>query len=160
MWRMGDELTHLDRSGRVRMVDVGDKPLQRREAVAEGLVCAASDTLDRIEAGSLPKGEALAAARIAGIVAAKKCDELIPLCHPLPLDQATVDFDRPDPERLRITARVSTTARTGVEMEALTAVSVAALTVYDMLKAMSHDIVISETKLMAKTGGKQDFERG
>ncbi len=152
------ELTHLDEAGAVRMVDVGGKPEVHREAVAEGFFCAAAETLDRLEAGHLPKGEALAAARVAGILAAKKCDELIPLCHALPLDAVSVDFERSDPQRLRIEARASITARTGVEMEALTAVSVAALTLYDMVKAVDRDLRIEGIRLVMKK--KQETEPG
>ena len=108
---MNDELTHIDKQGKARMVDVGSKPPMRRTAVAEGFFCAAGKTLDLLEAGDLPKGEALAVARVAAILAAKKCDELIPLCHTLPLDAVRVDFERAGPDRLRIVATVSTLAR-------------------------------------------------
>jgi cyclic pyranopterin phosphate synthase len=148
---MADDLTHVDERGEVRMVDVGDKPPVRREAVAEGYFVAASTTLDRLEAGALPKGEALAAARLAGILAAKRCDELVPLCHTLPLDAVNVRFERADPRRLRITATACTTARTGVEMEALCAVSVAALTLWDMTKAVDKDLAIEGVRLLSKT---------
>ncbi len=148
---MSDRLTHIDEHGRARMVDVGSKPPMRRTAVAEGFFCAAGKTLDLLEAGDLPKGEALAVARVAAIQAAKKCDELIPLCHTLPLDLVRVDFERAEPDRLRIVATVSTTARTGVEMEALTAVSVAALTLYDMAKAVEKDARIEGIRLVEKT---------
>jgi len=144
-------LTHLDAQGRVQMVDVGSKPPMRREAIAEGFFCAAKSTLDLLESGELPKGEALAAARIAGILAAKKCDELIPLCHSLPLDQVTIEFARESGDRLRITATAITTAKTGVEMEALTAVSVAALTLYDMTKAVDKALRIDGIRLVKKT---------
>ncbi len=147
---MSKELTHLDEQGRARMVDVGDKPLQRRIAIAEGFFCAAPETLDRLMSGDLPKGEALAAARLAGIQAAKRCDALIPLCHTLPLDCVSVDFDRTEPERLRIEATATITAKTGVEMEALTAVSVAALTLYDMTKAIDRKLRIEGIRLVKK----------
>lgn len=147
------ELTHLDAAGRASMVDVGDKPPVRRAAVAEGFLRAAAATLDRIVAGDLPKGEALAVARIAGIQAAKRCDELIPLCHALPLDRVAVDFERAAPDRLRIIARATVTARTGVEMEALLAVSIAALTIYDMVKAVDRALVVSDIRLVEKTKG-------
>ena len=150
---MSDELTHLDQRGRARMVDVGGKQPCRRTAVAEGFFCASPQTLDRLEAGSLPKGEGLAVARVAGIGAAKRCDELIPLCHPLPLDAVNVDFQRLQPGRLRIEATVSTTAKTGVEMEALTAVAVAALTLYDMTKAVDGDLHVESIRLLSKTKG-------
>jgi cyclic pyranopterin phosphate synthase len=143
-------LTHLDARGRVRMVDVGSKPPMRREAVAEGLFVAAERTLDLLESGELPKGEGLAAARLAGILAAKRCDELIPLCHTLTLDLASVDFKRMAPDRLKITAVAAITARTGVEMEALTAVAVAALTLYDMCKAVDKSMRIEGIHLVSK----------
>jgi cyclic pyranopterin phosphate synthase len=147
----GRDLTHVDAQGAVRMVDVGAKPPMRRVAVAEGFVHAKSDTLDAVMAGNLPKGEALAAARLAGILAAKRCDELIPLCHSLPLDAVNVDFERIAPDRLRIIATVRITAKTGVEMEALTAVSLAALTIYDMTKAIDRDLRIEGIHLVEKT---------
>jgi cyclic pyranopterin phosphate synthase len=143
-------LTHIDARGRVRMVDVGHKPAMRREAVAEGFFCATTATLDRLMSGDLPKGEALAAARIAGIQAAKKCDELIPLCHTLPLEAVKVDFERVAPDRVRLIATASLTAKTGVEMEALTAVTIAALTLYDMAKAVDRDLQIDGIRLVSK----------
>ncbi len=148
---MAGELTHVDKSGQVKMVDVGEKPVMRRRAVAEGFFCAATATLDKLLAGELPKGEALAAARIAGIAAAKRCDELIPLCHTLPLDAVAVDFTCTAPDRLRIEAVASVCAKTGVEMEALTAVSVAALTLYDMTKAVDKNLRIEGIRLVEKT---------
>ena len=147
---MNDELTHLDARGQVRMVDVGHKPPMRREAVAEGYFCAAATTLDRLMSGDLPKGEALATARIAGIQAAKRCDDLIPLCHSLPLDAANIEFERDAGDRVRIVATVTTTAKTGVEMEALVAVSVAALTLYDMTKAVDRELRIEGIRLVSK----------
>jgi cyclic pyranopterin phosphate synthase len=147
---VAEELTHLDEKGRARMVDVGAKESVKRKALAEGFFCAASETLDLLESGRLPKGEALAVARVAAIQAAKRCDELIPLCHPLPLDVVNVDFQRAGPGRFRIEAKVSTTARTGVEMEALTAVSVAALTLYDMTKAVDKALNIEGIRLVSK----------
>lgn len=132
------------------MVDVGAKPTQRREAVAEGFFCADAATLDLLEAGRLPKGEALAVARVAAVQGAKRCDELIPLCHSLPLEVVTVTFDRAEPDRLRIEATVATTAKTGVEMEALTAVSLAALTLYDMTKAVDRALRIEGIRLLKK----------
>ena len=146
-------LSHVDSHGQVRMVDVGHKPPMRREAMAEGFFCAAAPTLDLLESGELPKGEALATARIAGIQAAKKCGELIPLCHSLPLDVVKVDFERVAADRLRIVATAITTAKTGVEMEALTAVSVAALTLYDMCKAVDKSMRIEGIRLLQKTKG-------
>lgn len=148
-----DRLSHLDEQGRARMVDVGSKEPVPRTAVAEGFFCASPGTLDLLEAGELPKGEALAVARVAAITAAKRCDELIPLCHTLPLHHVQVDFDRVEPNRIRIVARVSVTARTGVEMEALTAVSVAALTLYDMSKAVDRELRIEAIRLVSKEKG-------
>jgi cyclic pyranopterin monophosphate synthase len=152
-------LSHLDESGRPRMVDVSDKPETAREATARGTVLMSPETLRLAVSGIGKKGDVLTTARIAGIMAAKRTHELIPLCHPLPLTAIEVDLT-PDETRgaLDITATVRTTAKTGVEMEALTAVSVAALTVYDMLKAAQKDIRITDIRLLQKTGGKSgDF---
>ena len=142
------------------MVDVGHKPVTAREARAEGMILLKSDTLRAIAEGTVPKGEVLATARVAGIMAAKRCGELIPLCHPLSLDSVEVDFDIPElepdgdtPVQLRIHAIARINARTGVEMEALTAVSVAALTVYDMCKAIDKSMVIDGVRLVSKSGG-------
>lgn len=145
------ELSHVDAAGRARMVDVGDKPAVRRTAVAEGFFVAAEATLDRLLAGDLPKGEALAVARVAGITAAKRTDLLIPLCHSLPVDHVSVDFERVGADRLRVTASASVTARTGVEMEALVAVSVACLTLYDMTKAVDKALGVEGVRLVSKT---------
>ena len=147
-------LTHLDARGRIRMVDVGEKPITRREAIACGEVRMAPATLQAIIGGKLKKGEALAAARIAGIMAAKRTHEMIPLCHQIPLEVVEVDF-RPDPasSSIQIQVRAVTDARTGVEMEALVAVSVAALTIYDMAKAIDRAMEISAIRLVAKRGG-------
>lgn len=147
---MSGELTHLDEHGRASMVDVGSKDPMRREAIAEGFFCAAAETLDMVESGDTPKGEALAVARIAGIQAAKRCESLIPLCHQLPLDSVAIDFSRTDPQRIKVTATVSTTAKTGVEMEALTAVSIAALTLWDMTKAVDKKLRIEGITLVSK----------
>jgi cyclic pyranopterin phosphate synthase len=135
------------------MVDVGDKPVVRREAVAQGFLVAGKATLDRLMKGDLPKGDGLAVARVAGIAAAKRCDELIPLCHTLPLDAVGVDFERAGKERLRITATVRISSKTGVEMEALVAVSIAALTVYDMTKAIDKTMRVEGVRLVRKTKG-------
>jgi len=154
-------LTHLDARGQIRMVDVGAKATTRREAIARGAVKMAPATLDAIIGGRLKKGEALAAARIAGIMAAKKTAELIPLCHQIPLQLAEVEFT-PDREHstLNIEARAVTEAQTGVEMEAMAAVSVAALTIYDMAKAIDRAMVIEAIRLVAKSGGRSgDFKR-
>lgn len=137
------------------MVDVGSKPIVFRQAVAEGSFCAKPETLDLIEAGDVPKGEALAVARIAGIQAAKRCDALIPLCHSLPLDAVNVSFERAAQDRLRIIATASTSAKTGVEMEALTAVTIAALTLYDMTKAVDRELRIEGIRLVRKVKGAQ-----
>jgi cyclic pyranopterin phosphate synthase len=133
------------------MVDVGDKPPMKREAIAEGFLVSAPATLDRLMKGDLPKGEALSVARIAGIAAAKRCDEMIPLCHTLPLDAVHVDFERAAKNMVRIIAIARITAKTGVEMEALTAVSVAALTLYDMTKAIDKSMRIDGVRLVSKT---------
>jgi len=146
-----DRLTHTDAEGRASMVDVGAKPPMRRRAVAEAFFCAQASTLDLIEGAGLPKGDALAAARIAGVMAAKRTDELIPLCHSLPVDHLGVDFERIAPDRLRIIATASVTARTGVEMEALVAASVAALTLYDMAKGVDKGLRIEGVRLVEKT---------
>jgi cyclic pyranopterin monophosphate synthase len=148
---MAQRLTHLDEQGRAAMVDVGAKPPMRREAVAEGFFIARAETLDLIMAGRMPKGEALAVARVAAIQAAKRCDALIPLCHTLPLDAVSVDFERSASDRIRIVAAASITARTGVEMEALTAVSIAALTLWDMTKGVDKDLRIDGVRLVSKT---------
>lgn len=149
------ELTHVDRRGRVRMVDVGEKPVTRREATARGAVRMARATLDAIVGGQLKKGEALAAARLAGIMAAKRTHELIPLCHQIPLEVVEVEF-HPEPAGaiLHIQARAATAARTGVEMEAMVAVSAAALTIYDMAKAIDRAMTIDAIRLVGKSGGR------
>src|SRR5271156_6729641 len=148
-------LTHLDRRGRVRMVDVGEKAVTRREALARGAVKMEPATLDAIVGGRLKKGEALAAARLAGIMAAKRTHELIPLCHQIPLEVVEVDFS-PDAANsaLQIQARAVTDARTGVEMEAMVAVSAAALTIYDMAKAIDRAMEIGAIRLVEKRGGR------
>jgi len=155
---MSTKLTHLDDQGRAQMVDVGDKPVTRREAIAEGYITLHPATLRAIAEEKVPKGEVLNTARIAGIMAAKRCGELIPLCHPLPIESVEVHFDLPElqphgtePVKLYIKGIARITAKTGVEMEALTAVSVAALTVYDMCKAIDKTMVIAEVKLISKT---------
>lgn len=147
------ELTHLDASGKARMVDVGAKPQTARVAVASGRIRMGAQALAAIRDGEVPKGDVLATARIAGIMAAKKTADLIPLCHPLALDAVTVDFAF-EADGLRATATASLTGRTGVEMEALTAVSVALLTIYDMAKAIDKAMVIEDIHLAEKRGGK------
>ena len=146
-------LTHLDSHGAARMVDVGGKPESARSASAEGRIRMAPATLEAVREGSGPKGDVLAAARIAGIMAAKKTGELIPLCHPLALDAVSVEFGFEE-DGVRVTATAALTGRTGVEMEALAAVSVALLTIYDMAKALEKSMTIEGVRLLAKTGGK------
>ena len=146
-------LTHLDEQGAARMVDVGGKPVTARSATATGRIRMTAEALAALWDGSGPKGDALAAARIAGIMAAKKTAELIPLCHPLALDAVTVDFAR-EGDAIRVTAKASLSGRTGVEMEAMTAASVALLTLYDMGKALDKAMVIEGVRLLAKSGGK------
>ena len=148
-------LTHLDARGRIRMVDVGEKPITRREAIARGRVRMAPATLQAIVGGKLKKGEALAAARLAGIMAAKRTHEMIPLCHQIPLEVVEIDF-APDSSNsaLQIQARTVTDARTGVEMEAMVAVSAAALTIYDMAKAIDRAMTIDAIRLVGKSGGR------
>src|SRR5216110_925390 len=145
-------LTHVDAGGEARMVDVSAKPVQLREAVARGEILLQPATLRLIESQAIAKGNVLAAARVAGIQAAKKCGELIPLCHPLPITHCEVDFEIPKSRnRIVITASAKIAAQTGVEMEALTAVSVSALTIYDMCKATDKKMRITDIKLVAKT---------
>ena len=154
---MSDErqLTHIDEAGRARMVDVGDKEITQRVAIAVGTVRMERETLSLIESGNSKKGDVLAAARIAGIQAAKKCSDLIPLCHPLALNSVEVHFDADaDAGEISITSACKVSGKTGVEMEALTAVSVAALTIYDMLKAVDRSMDITDIRLMEKSGGK------
>jgi cyclic pyranopterin phosphate synthase len=148
----GPRLSHLDAAGEARMVDVSAKPPMFREAVAAGEIRLSATTLDRMEALSLAKGNVLATARIAAIQAAKRTGELIPMCHPLPITHCEVQFETPETrDRIRITATVRITAATGVEMEALTAVSVAALTIYDMCKAVDQGMEIGAVRLLKKT---------
>jgi len=146
-------LTHLDDKGAARMVDVGGKAETARSATATGRIRMSGEALAAVREGSGPKGDVLAAARIAGIMAAKKTGELIPLCHPLALDAVSVDFAFEN-NAIRATARASLTGRTGVEMEAMTAACVALLTIYDMAKALDKGMVIEEVRLLEKTGGK------
>ncbi|MFD5599575.1 cyclic pyranopterin monophosphate synthase MoaC [Leucobacter sp. NPDC058333] len=146
-------LTHLRADGSAHMVDVTDKAVTKRTASAEAYLETRADVIDRLVTGELPKGEALGTARIAGIMGAKRTPDLIPLCHPLPLSKVAIDFET-EAERVRIVATVTTRGVTGVEMEALTAVSVAALTLYDMIKAVDHHAVITGTRVLAKSGGK------
>jgi len=151
-------LSHVDAKGKARMVDVGDKPVTSREALARGTITMSATALRLIRQGALAKGDPLQAARLAGIMAAKKTSELIPLCHPLPLTHVSVEL-RPMRRGYQIEARVRTASQTGVEMEALTAVSVAALTIYDMAKAVDKEMVIGEICLIEKKGGRSGHYR-
>jgi cyclic pyranopterin phosphate synthase len=149
------KLSHIDARGRARMVDVGDKDVTRRVALARGAVCMEPETAARIAAGTVAKGDVVATARLAGVMAAKRTGELIPLCHPLPLDFVDVRIDVDQRRgRVAIEAEARVCARTGVEMEALTAVSVAALTIYDMCKAVDRGMRIEEICLVRKSGGR------
>lgn len=149
------ELTHLDDKGRAHMVDVADKAVTKRTAIAEGFVEMQSTTLELLISGNAKKGDVFAAARIAGIMGAKKTSELIPLCHPLAITKASVEFSPSTaPPGIHIRAEVKVNGQTGVEMEALTAVSVASLTIYDMLKAVDRAMIIHGIRLVEKTGGK------
>jgi cyclic pyranopterin phosphate synthase len=152
---MAQELSHLDEKGRARMVEVGEKPETDREALARGSVEMRSETLRLIFDGGLPKGDVLGTARIAGVMAAKSCSDLIPMCHPLRLTSVEVNFEPADKGGcLEVEAIVRARDRTGVEMEALAAVSVASLTIYDMCKAVDKEMTITAIRLVKKTGGK------
>lgn len=154
------KLTHLDEHGKARMVDVGGKAATQRVAVATGRITMSPGALSAIRDGAVPKGDVLAAARIAGIMAAKKTADLIPLCHPLTLDAVTLDF-AVEADAVSVTATAALTGKTGVEMEALTAVSVALLTIYDMAKALDKGMVIEGVRLIEKRGGKSgDWKAG
>ena len=151
----GNQLTHIDEQGRARMVDVGGKAVSERVAIASAVVSMQPETLALIRSGDAKKGDVLGVARIAGIQAAKKCSDLIPLCHPLALSSAEISFDYDeDQSRVLVTATCKLSGKTGVEMEALTAASVAALTIYDMCKAVDRGMVISEVALQEKSGGR------
>lgn len=158
-----DELTHFDAAGAARMVDVGDKPITARIARASGRIRMQIGTLELIRDGKHKKGDVLAVARLAGIMAAKRTGDLIPLCHPLPLDAVSVDFSfvdsQPDGAAVGIEAEVRCTGRTGVEMEALTAVSAAALTIYDMCKSVDRGMTIEAIQLEEKSGGRSGHYR-
>jgi cyclic pyranopterin phosphate synthase len=151
---MSDSLTHFDETGASRMVDVTEKPVVRREAVASGRIEMAPETLRRILDRGFAKGDVLEVARLAGIMAAKRTADLIPLCHPLPLTSASIDFAATSATELTATARCTVDAKTGVEMEALTAVSVACLTVYDMCKAVDRGMTVASIRLEHKSGGR------
>lgn len=145
--------SHLDETGAARMVDIGDKESTRRVAIAEGMVTMSSGLVERIVSGGVPKGDVIAVARIAGITGAKRTPDLIPLCHPIPLSGVEVDIE-PAGHGLKITATVSTNGRTGVEMEAMTAVSIAALTIYDMVKGVEREVTVESVRLVEKSGGR------
>ena len=154
------ELSHFDSSGNSRMVDVGDKSVTRRSARATAKVRMKTETAERIREGDIGKGDVLGVARLAAIMASKRTADLIPLCHPIPIDGVTVDFRFLDAESIEVSATVSTSGKTGVEMEALTCVSVAGLTIYDMCKSIDREMVVSEVRLEEKTGGKSGhFQR-
>jgi cyclic pyranopterin phosphate synthase len=154
-------LSHINTDGDPAMVDVGEKQVTRRTATARSIVSLPPEVMEQLEAGDMQtkKGPVFQTAIIAGIMAAKKTGELIPLCHPLGLDNCEIGISVNEVDEVVIDCTASITAKTGVEMEALVGASIAALTIYDMCKAMSHDIVIRETKLIEKTGGKRDFKR-
>jgi cyclic pyranopterin phosphate synthase len=157
---MSGKLTHFDAEGRAVMVDVGGKPATDRSATARARVVMQKDTLAMIRAGTAKKGDVLGVARIAGIMAAKRTAELIPLCHPLPITAVTIDLAPSGDDTVEIEATVRTTGQTGVEMEALTAASVAALTVYDMCKAVDRSMRVEALRVVAKSGGKSgDFRQ-
>ena len=158
---MKPDFSHLDASGNPSMVDVGAKPLTRRTARARAVVALPPVVLKQLEGNELrmPKGPVFQTAIIAGVMAAKRTGELIPLCHPLGLENCQLEIFLNDQQEVIVDCTAMLTAKTGVEMEALTGASIAALTIYDMCKALSHDIVIKEIKLMEKTGGKHDFKR-
>ncbi|MFZ2197352.1 MAG: cyclic pyranopterin monophosphate synthase MoaC [Thermodesulfovibrionales bacterium] len=147
--------THFDKGGKARMVDVSEKSVTEREAVARGFVSMKTSTLQMIDNSTIAKGDVLGVARVAGIMAAKKTSELVPMCHPLNIASVTIDFDIDTTNnRIQIESRVKITGQTGVEMEALTAVSVAALTIYDMCKSADRGMIISDIMLVEKRGGK------
>ena len=148
------KLTHIDAEGGATMVDVSDKPQSERTATAEAVVRMDPETIDLILAGRLPKGDVLSVARVAGILGAKKTSELIPLCHPLSITKVSIDFERVSPEKLQVVSICKTIGQTGVEMEALTGASVAALTIYDMCKAVEKKISIENLMLRSKSCGK------
>ena len=149
-----NKLTHIDDSGRARMVDVGQKPDTERVAVAKGAVKMQPETFELIKTGQVKKGDVLAVAQVAGISAAKQTPNLIPMCHPIAITSVAMDFDMQEPDTVEITATVKCTGKTGVEMEAVTAVSVSALTIYDMCKAVDRGMRIENVRLVKKSGGK------
>lgn len=153
------DLTHLDAAGAAHMVDVGDKAVTRREATATGRVVMSAEAVAAIRAGAVKKGDVIAVARVAGIMAAKRTSDLVPLCHPLPITRVSLDLDIRE-DGVAATATVRTDGKTGVEMEALTAVSVALLTVYDMTKAIDKAMILQDLQVVAKSGGRSgDWQR-
>jgi len=157
---MSDQLTHFNEQNRAKMVDISEKAVTTRVAVARSQVKMKPDTMQRIQEGRIAKGDVLAVAQVAGIMAAKKTADWIPMCHPLPLSGVDIQFHFADEETLVVETTVKTTGQTGVEMEALTAASAVVLTVYDMCKAMDKEMVLGPTYLVSKTGGKSgDFRR-
>lgn len=157
---MAPGLTHLNERGEAHIVDIGDKAVTRRRAVAQARIVGKAETIATVMAGGLQKGDALAVARIAGIMAAKKTSDLIPLCHPIPLTKVSVEIEADGTEAILIHATAETTGQTGVEMEALVAASTAALTLYDMAKAIDRAMTITDICLLEKSGGKSgDFSR-
>lgn len=151
---MEQQLTHLNEKGEARMVDVGEKQVTRREATAQAVVCMQAETLRMITDGIMPKGDVFACARIAGIMAAKKTSDLIPMCHPIPIEKVEVGIEPFDETHVRIISTARCSHKTGIEMEALTAASVAALTIYDMCKAVDRGMVIEHVMLLGKSGGR------
>ncbi|ADQ14533.1 cyclic pyranopterin monophosphate synthase MoaC [Halanaerobium hydrogeniformans] len=157
---MKNAFTHLDENGKVKMVDVSEKEITMRKAIAAGEIVMKEETLKMIKAGEIKKGAVLETARIAGIMGAKKTSELIPMCHPLLLSSIKVDFNSDFSDRIKIKAEVKNSGQTGVEMEALTAVNLSALTIYDMCKAVDRSMEIGDIKLLYKSGGKSGiYER-
>ncbi len=150
------ELTHFNENGRARMVDVGDKRETKRTALAKGYIQMSEETLETIKNGGIKKGDVLSVAQVAGIIGAKKTWDLIPMCHNILINGADISFELGE-DRIWVEAEVKTTGKTGIEMEALTAVSIACLTIYDMCKAIDKRMVIGDIKLIKKTGGKSDF---
>ncbi|MGL5655589.1 MAG: cyclic pyranopterin monophosphate synthase MoaC [Fusobacteriaceae bacterium] len=151
-----EDLTHFNSSGRAKMVDVSDKKITDRTAVAEGYIYVSEGTIDVIKKGGIKKGDVLSVAQVAGIMGAKKTSEIIPMCHNIFISGANIEFEI-DEKSIKILATVKTSGQTGIEMEALSAVSIAALTIYDMCKAIDKEMVIGEIKLLKKTGGKSDY---
>jgi cyclic pyranopterin phosphate synthase len=158
---MSDKFTHLDEAGNPSMVDVGKKQATHRRAVARAIIQVPTEVMEQLENGDIQtkKGPVFQTAIIAGVMAAKRTGELIPLCHPIGMDNCQVDIHIDEQQRIVVDCTASVFAKTGIEMEAMTGASLAALTIYDMCKAFTHDIIIQEVKLMAKSGGKRDFQR-